>query len=104
MHDRCKLISGFVVIGGQYKWYTYGVYHSLHQAKVMASKHTELWDNWQGFRTPRIFPLEDCDFVPAFVDDTGNYHPDCYLPRLDARCWSKSDDGKWYFIVDGYPI
>lgn len=53
-----KVVS-FYVIGGQYESYCYGGSETLRGAQIMAGKHKEYWDNWQGWHTPRIYRAED---------------------------------------------
>lgn len=55
----------YQVIGGQYESYWYGESDSLHGAKIIAGKHKEYWDNWQGWHTPRIYKAEDCEEIEA---------------------------------------
>lgn len=50
----------FYVIGGQYAQYNYGGSETLRGAKLIAAKHDEYWDNWQGWHRPCIYAAEDC--------------------------------------------
>ena len=47
------------VIGGQYESIWYGESDSLERAKRIANSNREFWDNWQGWRTPKIYASED---------------------------------------------
>ena len=49
----------YQVIGGQYETRWYGESDSLHGAKIIAGKHKEYWDNWQGWHKPDIYQAED---------------------------------------------
>lgn len=49
----------FQVIGGQYESIYYGESDSLRGAKMIAARHEEHWDNWQGWHRPRIYRAED---------------------------------------------
>lgn len=49
----------YQVIGGQYEQVWYGESDSAHGAKLIATKHEEYWDNWQGWRKPQIYYAED---------------------------------------------
>ena len=49
----------YQIIGGQYFSVWYGESDSLHGAKVIAGKHKEHWDNWQGWRKPDIYGADD---------------------------------------------
>ena len=53
----------FQVIGGQYAFCHYGESDTLRGAKMIASKHSEYWDNWQGWHKPKIYLAEDCEQV-----------------------------------------
>ncbi len=55
----------YQVIGGQYEYYWYGESASLRGAKIIAGKHKEYWDNWQGWQTPKIYKAEDCEEIEA---------------------------------------
>lgn len=55
----------YQVIGGQYEQYWYGESDSLHGARVIAGKHKEYWDNWQGWHKPGIYLADDCEQVTA---------------------------------------
>lgn len=49
----------YQVIGGQYESCWYGESDSVRGAKIIASKHEEYWDNWQGWHKPRIYKADD---------------------------------------------
>lgn len=49
----------YQVIGGQYESKWYGESDSLRGAKIIATKHQEYWDNWQGWHKPCIYAAED---------------------------------------------
>ena len=76
----------FQVIGGQYYFEWYGESDSLRGAKMIASKHEECWDNWQGWHKPSIYLASDC-----VKDD--RYHcaiPDKFHGAQPVSVW----DGK----------
>lgn len=49
----------YQVIGGQYESKWYGESDTIRGAKIIATKHQEYWDNWQGWRKPSIYAAED---------------------------------------------
>ena len=49
----------YQVIGGQYFNVWYGESNRLRGAKIIAGKHAEYWDNWQGWRKPDIYSADD---------------------------------------------
>lgn len=51
--------ENYAVIGGQYETYYYGSTETLLQAKRLATRNKEYWDNWQGWHTPKIYKIED---------------------------------------------
>lgn len=53
--NMCK----YVIIGGQYEPQNYGIANNLKEAKEIADQNEEYWDNWQGWRKPLIYRLED---------------------------------------------
>lgn len=55
----------YQVIGGQYEPHWYGESDSLRGAKIIAGKHKEYWDNWQGWHTPSVYLAEDCKVIEA---------------------------------------
>lgn len=67
----------FAVIGGQYQSCFYGFADSLHAAKILASKSTEYWDNWQGWHIPAIYAADD-------VKPIENFYGSGYAPRFGA--------------------
>ena len=87
----------YVVIGGQYQSYDYGIYDSLLAAKRAATAHAEYWDNWQGWHTPCVYRLEDCRKV-------NNFYGSVYDPVAPCEYWAKKD-GKWHhYDAYGYEI
>ena len=69
----------YQVIGGQYEPYWYGESDSLHGAKIIAGKHKEYWDNWQGWHVPNIYKAEDCEEITSKGNIT---HVDGELIRI----------------------
>ena len=53
------------VFGGQYERCWYGDTDNLQGAKILASKHMEYWDNWQGFHKPDIYEAKDVRVVES---------------------------------------
>lgn len=51
----------YQIIGGQYEQKWYGESDSLRGAKIIAGKHKEYWDNWQGWHVPGIYLAEECE-------------------------------------------
>lgn len=72
--------SRFHVIGGQYEFCYYGSAETLTDAKRLAAKHDEFWDNWQGFHRPKIYAAKDCWEVRG-----------CFYPRHDKRVFPVSE-------------
>ena len=58
---QVKTNKKYVVIGGQYKAVIYGYSDNLKGAKIIATKNKEYWDNWQGWRTPEIYEVKNCE-------------------------------------------
>lgn len=83
----------YYVIGGQYDYLCYGGTPTLTGAKRLASKSTEHWDNWQGWRIPRIYRAED-------VQECNNFFGRGYCPKYGAEpvavaCYSNSGRVVW---------
>lgn len=57
--ERDKKMKKYQVIGGQYESVWYGESDTLRGAKIIAGKHKEYWDNWQGWHTPKIYTAEN---------------------------------------------
>lgn len=49
----------YQVIGGQYESRWYGESDTLRGAKILATKHEELWDHFGGWHKPSIYAAED---------------------------------------------
>ena len=49
----------YQVIGGQYESCWYGESNSIRGAKMIAERHKEYWDNWQGWHKPDIYLAKD---------------------------------------------
>lgn len=58
-------MKNYQVIGGQYEQHWYGESDSLRGAKIIATRHEEYWDNWQGWHKPGIYRAEDCRDVES---------------------------------------
>ena len=52
--------ANYYIIGGQYRFCCYGSAETIRGAKLIAAKHDEYWDNWQGWHRPRIYAARDC--------------------------------------------
>ena len=87
--------KNYRVIGGQYEYYNYGFYDSLHAAKIAATKAREYWDNWQGWHKPCIYNAADC--VPC-KNLCGNH----YRPKENAIPILIWDDKKSKWIKPEY--
>ena len=80
----------YQVIGGQYESHWYGESDSLHGAKLIASKHREYWDNWQGWHTPNIY-------LSADVAET---HRDGELIRYrTSGAYARYDEQRKHWLV-----
>lgn len=55
----------YYVIGGQYEYHCYGGAPTLLGAVRLAILNQELWDNWQGWRKPKIYRAEDTHIIEA---------------------------------------
>ena len=88
--------SGYVVIGGQHRYHYYGVRESLHAAKMLATANVEYWDNWQGWHTPLIYRMEDCEYREGIPGDLYAWQ-DGYFPKRIGY----GDRGEPYMYKDG---
>lgn len=79
----------YYVVGGQYRIYLYGYRDSLHAAKILATKNCELWDNWQGWNTPKIYEESDIEII----DDGLGYNSNIEIVP-ESRPYIKHN-GKW---------
>lgn len=84
--------TGYYVIGGQYEDYCYGWSRTVLGAKRMARKHQELWDNWQGWHTPKVYAAEDCAVGETFHGEDIVRDREGGAP-LPVAQYAK---GKWY--------
>lgn len=62
---KVKGMKKYQVIGGQYEYYWYGESNTLRGAKIIATRHEEHWDNWQGWHKPDIYLAEDVKEIEA---------------------------------------
>lgn len=83
-------MKNFVVIGGQYQTYCYGAYKTLRGAMAAATRNKELWDNWQGWHTPKVYAARDCKYV-----DAGHFAPSGLYPVGDALPVAWHDGERW---------
>ena len=85
----------YYVIGGQYASYCYGGSETLLGAKRIAGKHEEHWDNWQGWRRPKIYAAEDCELAT-------NFYGEQMVPKADANPVARYDSstGAWVSGAD----
>lgn len=60
----------YAIIGGQYRYYSYGLSKTLTGAKRKASECIEYWDNWKGWNYPRIYKTEDTEIVQGIYGRT----------------------------------
>ena len=63
----------YQVIGGQYRQVWYGESDSILQAKRIATRHEEYWDNWQGWHKPRIYEADAVDEKTGYIKP--GYYP-----------------------------
>ena len=85
----------YYVIGGQYEAFCYGGTETLAQAKRLATKHEEYWDNWQGFHKPEIYRAEDTHTVNNFYgEQRAKNHYAEPVARWDASAkkWIVNED------------
>jgi len=74
----------FVVVGGQYYSHIYGSSSTLHGAKCIATRHAELWDNWQGWHVPSVYASSDLDNgCPAYGVQPVAFH--------NGKKWENAD-------------
>lgn len=52
-------MKAYQIIGGQYESHWYGESDTLRGARCIATRNKEYWDNWQGWRKPKIYKAED---------------------------------------------
>ena len=84
----------YCVIGGQYAMYNYGTVRTLLGAKRLATRHIELWDNWQGWHKPCIYRSEDC-----FPADT--FYGVQLIPEIGAEPVSVWNGSRWVDNLEG---
>ena len=70
----------YQVIGGQYSHVWYGESDSLRGAKIIATKHKEYWDNWQGWQTPKIYKSDDVIEIERDRETIRVPNPECAEP------------------------
>ena len=86
----------YYVIGGQYHFYCYGGSPSLRGAKLIAAKHDEHWDNWQGWHRPGIYAAEDCVLADTefygeqMVPKPGTFPVATY--DMDLKRWKAAEE------------
>ena len=80
-----KRMKSFQVIGGQYEYVWYGESDSVRGAKIIATKHEEYWDNWQGWHKPGIYLSEDVAEIESKGRITTRDGEKIRVPRLGAR-------------------
>ena len=74
----------YAVIGGQYRDICYGVFDSLHAAKIAASKNIEFWDNFAGWHCPVIYNAKSVEFEDG----------ECYVKAFHEPLYAKHN-GRW---------
>lgn len=75
----------YQVIGGQYESKWYGESDSLRGAKIIATKHEEYWDNWQGWHKPCIYAAEDVVETVSYGRITSYDGTTIRVPKPDAE-------------------
>ena len=83
----------YQVIGGQYESVWYGESDTLLGAKQIATKHTEYWDNWQGWHTPDIYLAEDTQVITSHGRVTTPDGWEIIVPKDEPICVKAG--GKW---------
>ena len=88
----------YQVIGGQYESCWYGESDTLRGAKMIASKHEEYWDNWQGWHKPNIYVAENVKVITAYGMITHGDGSRIRVPKDFAVpvCFWDTEDRKWY--------
>lgn len=84
MKKQQKNMKAYQVIGGQYEQYWYGESDTLRGAKIIATRHEEYWDNWQGWHTPRIYAADDVQIITSRGRITTSDGWDVIVPKPDA--------------------
>lgn len=84
----------YCVIGGQYERHYYGERETLHAAKLLATKCVEHWDNWQGWRTPKIYRKEDTVEIKTHGWITYNDGSTTRIPNGEP-CAVRESNGRW---------
>ena len=81
----------YYVIGGQYEGYNYGGAATLLEAKRLARRNQEYWDNWQGWHTPNVYAASDCEWRTTL------YGRRMILPMVNAQPVTvyNEDAGRW---------
>ena len=75
----------FQVIGGQYESVWYGESDSVRGAKIIATKHEEYWDNWQGWNKPGIYLADDVVEIESKGRITTSDGEKIRVPRAGMR-------------------
>lgn len=88
--------NNYYVIGGQYEVYFYGATETLLQAKRLATKNCEYWDNWQGWHTPCIYRAEDCEEIASKGMITVRDGTPIIVPKIGAYPCAYKDSEGWH--------
>lgn len=78
-------VNNYYVIGGQYESFCYGGAPTLIEAKRLANKNKEYWDNWQGWHTPLIYKAEDTKVIESKGRITTNDGTEIRIPKENAE-------------------
>ena len=82
----------YAVIGGQYFPVHYGNAQTLEEAKELAGKNPEYWDNWQGWHKPCIYRAEDVEIVESYGRICTPDGWDIRVTKPGARPWVWRED------------
>lgn len=81
-----KKENKYAVIGGQYADYYHGATPTLLGAKRLAKKSPEYWDNWQGWHTPSIYRINECEKINGE-----------WMPKLYAEPVAEYVNKEWVY-------
>ena len=81
----------YYVIGGQYEPVCYGGVNNITEAKRLAKKNDELWDNRQGWHRPSIYAAEDT--IDVEDESSRAVKPDAVpIAWWDGKRWNMSSE------------
>ena len=75
----------FYVIGGQYHYHCYGGTGTLAEAKRLAVKNAEHWNNLMGIHIPAVYRAEDTTEVATFANGSYSGWEMIRMPKFNAH-------------------